>query len=314
MSRLSFTRPLCAAVVATLGITALSGVAVATPAANSPALIAPLAAATASTASTVSAASIPSTCRAAVTIVRPDTTLAMGVVQGTKPTVYSTGHQLGYEPTAIAFLGNTKSAGDRVSVDRFLAVDGSGRLHRLTATTRTTEGSASTAVDDTVVATGWGSVRLMVATGPYLYAVTEAGALRRYAISADYRVEPAGVVATSGWGGVRSLAYGGWWKLPGDDVGEDLVAITGSGALTAYVVPRKSPQNVTRRTLASSGWGNYRHVAAGECSTGEGRSLAAVTPSGQVHAFLDADGNDQSGRDIRSTGRVASGWRGLVAD
>lgn len=44
-----------------------------------------------------------------MTVVRPDTTLAMGVVQGTKATLYSTGHKLGYTPKAIAFLGNTKS-------------------------------------------------------------------------------------------------------------------------------------------------------------------------------------------------------------
>lgn len=167
---------------------------------------------------------------------------------------------------------------------------------------------------DTVIATGWGQVRLMVASGPYLYAVTTEGALRRYAVTAEQRVQPTGTIATTGWQSVRSLAYGGWWKLPDGDTAEDLVALTAGGGVRAYVVPRKSPKQLTSRALATRGWGSFIHLAAGECRSGTGRSLAAVTGAGAVHAYLDADGNDQSGADIRSAGRVATGWRGLIAD
>lgn len=253
---------------------------------------------------------IPATCRAAMTVVRPDGTLAMGVVQGRKGTLYSTGHRLGYLPRAIAYLGTTTNGG--VSIDRFLAIDPAGRMHRIAVTERSSAGG-TVSVSDQVVARGWGSIRLMVASGPYLYGVTTGGGLRRYAISSTYGLSGAGTIATSGWGGVKSLAYGGWWKTP-RGVAEDFVALTDSGAVKAYVIPRQRPKALTQRTLITTGWGMFDHLAAGECSTGRARTLAAAKPNGEVYAYLDADGNDQSGTDIRSAGRVATGWTGLIAD
>ena len=254
---------------------------------------------------------IPSTCRAAMTVVRSDTTLAMGVVQGRKGTLYSTGHKLGYNPKAVAYLGTTTNRG--VSIDRFFAVDASGRMHRIAVTERTRPGGKTVSVSDQVVARGWGSIRLMVASGPYLYGVTTAGGLRRYAISPSYGLSGAGTIATSGWGTVKSLAYGGWWRTP-DGIAEDIVALTSSGAVKAYIIPRKAPKALTQRTLLAKGWGMFDHVAAGECTTGRGRTIAAVKPNGEVYAYLDVNGNDQSGKDIRWSGRVATGWTGLVTD
>lgn len=253
---------------------------------------------------------IPSACRATMTVVRPDGTLAMGVVQGAKATLYSTGHRLTYRPKAVAYLGNTTSRG--AETDRFFVTDSRGRMHRVTVSQRT--GSTTVDVTDTVVANGWGNVRLMVATGPYLYAVTTGGSMRRYAVSATYGLTAAGSVGSAGWGNVTSLAYGGWWRLPGGARAEDLVAVTRGGALKAFVVPRNAPAKVTQRTLVSSGWGKYRHVAAGECTSGRSRALVAVRANGDVHAFLDGNGDDQSGADISSAGRVATGWRGTITD
>lgn len=65
-----------------------------------------------------------------MTVVRPDGTLAMGVVQGGKGTLYSTGHRLAYRPKAVAYLGNTASRG--AEVDRFFVTDSGGRMHRVT--------------------------------------------------------------------------------------------------------------------------------------------------------------------------------------
>ena len=149
--------------------------------------------------------------------------------------------------------------------------------------------------------------------GEPLYGVTTGGGLRRYAISSTYGLSGAGTIATSGWGGVKSLAYGGWWKTP-RGVAEDFVALTDSGAVKAYVIPRHRPKSLTQHTLITTGWGMFDHLAAGECSTGRARTLAAAKPNGEVYAYLDADGNDQSGTDIRSAGRVATGWTGLIAD
>ena len=271
------------------------------------------AAAPAAPASNASTVRIPSACRATMTVVRPNGTLAMGVVQGGKGTLYSTGHRLAYRPKAVAYLGNTASRG--AEVDRFFVTDSGGRMHRVTVSQPT--GSKAVNVTDTVVASGWGNVRLMVASGPYLYAVTTGGSMRRYAVSATYGLTAAGSVGSAGaggWGSITSLAYGGWWRLPGGGRAEDLVAVTRSGALTAFVVPRSAPSKVTHRTLVSTGWGKYRHVAAGECTSGRARALAAVRANGDVHGFLDGNGDDQSGADISSTGRVATGWRGTIAD
>lgn len=56
---------------------------------------------------------IPTTCRAAMTLVRPDTTLQLGVVQGRKGTLYSTNSKLGYLPKTIAYVGTTSNRGSR---------------------------------------------------------------------------------------------------------------------------------------------------------------------------------------------------------
>ena len=158
------------------------------------------------------------------------------------------------------------------------------------------------------------SIRSMVASGPYLYGLTTGGGLKRYTVTKDYGVVGAGTIATTGWSRVRSLAYGGWWDLGKGKAAEDLVGLTSTGAVKAYLVPRDNPRAVKGRTLVSGGWGMFGHLAVGECATGQSRTLAGVKPNGEVFAYLDVDANDQKGNDIRGAGRVATGWTGLVAD
>lgn len=264
-------------------------------------------------------APIPSTCRAAMTLVRPDTTLQLGVVQGRKGTLYSTNSKLGYMPKTIAYVGTTSNRG--ISIDRFFAIDPQGRMHRILVTERPVASGAGGAggahtvtLTDTVIAKGWGGVRLIVSSGPYVYGVTTAGGLRRYAVTPSYGLTGAGTIATKGWGSVTSLAYGGWWSLGSGRAAEDLVALTKSGAVKAYMIPRDKPTQVTSTTLIAKGWTMFSHLSAGECSKGASRTLAAVKPNGDVYAYLDANGNDQSGKDIKWSGLVAKGWTGLASD
>lgn len=258
---------------------------------------------------------IPSTCRAAMTLVRPDTTLQLGVVQGRKGTLYSTNSSLGYMPKTIAYVGTTSKAG--VSVDRFFAIDAQGRMHRIVVTERPVAGGAPGAhtvtLTDTVIANGWGGVRLIVSSGPYVYGVTTEGGMKRYAVTSSYGLTGAGTVATKGWSSITSLAYGGWWNLGSGRSAEDLVALTKSGDVKAYMIPRDKPARFTGTTLAK-GWTMFSHLAVGECSKSSSRTLAAVKPNGDVFAYLDTNGNDQSGKDIKNSGLVATGWTGLASD
>lgn len=279
--------------VATAGVSAGSALAV-RPAASTP-------------------VAIPSTCRAAATVVRPDTTLSMGVVQGGSGKLYSTGLKLGYTPKAIAYLGTATNRG--ITIDRFFAVHPSGDLRRLAITERPkTGGGFSVSLDEATVGRGWGAMRTMVSSGPYLYGITTGGALNRYSVTPTYGVTAAGTVSTKGWGGIRSLGYGGWWTMPGGKRAEDLVALTRTGEVKAYVVPRDKPSALTAHTLKAGGWGMFTHLAVGECKTGKGRVLAGVKANGDVHAYLDTNADDQSGADIKAGPRVARGWTGLVAD
>ncbi len=259
---------------------------------------------------------IPTTCRAAMTLVRPDTTLQLGVVQGRKGTLYSTNSKLGYLPKTIAYVGTTSNRG--ISIDRFFAIDPQGRMHRILVTERPVagakDGAHTVTLTDTVIASGWGEVRLIVSSGPYVYGITTGGGLRRYAVTPSYGLKGAGTIATSGWGSVTSLAYGGWWNLGSGRSAEDLVALTKSGAVKAYMIPRDKPTQVTSKTLIAKGWTMFSHLSAGECSKGSSRTLAAVKPNGDVYAYLDANGNDQSGKDITWSGQVATGWTGLASD
>lgn len=257
------------------------------------------------------AVDLPKRCRTAVTIARPDRSLALGVVEGDEGRLHPTGAALEFDPVAFAFVGASVNRG--VTVDRYLATDEAGRLHTVRLTERAAAGGSAVSVTDTVIGRGWRGIRSFVVGGPYLYALTTSGGLKRYRVSSTLDVTVAGIVATTGWDDVVSLGYGGWWKLPKGEVADDLVGVTGSGRLTAYSVPRDDPDAVTSRVLLPRGWHVFSHVAVGTC-LGASRPLVGIKPDGSVYAYLDADGNDQSGDDIRPAGLAATGWTGSIAD
>lgn len=254
---------------------------------------------------------LPASCRAAVTVVRPDTTLAVGVVHGQVAELYSTGVRLGYPVRSVAFVRTSTNRG--ITIDRFLVSDLQGVLHRVVITQRLASGSRAT-LADTAIGHGWQDVRTFVAAGPHLYALTTGGGLTRYDLSSTVTVSRRVVMAKRGWGAVKSLGYGGWWMLKNGRAADDVIGVSTSGRLSAYVMPRHAPTRVTSRPLAVKGWAAFSHVSAGQCLLGASRPIVGVKPDGSVYAYLDANANDQDGSDIRLVGRVATGWTGRVAD
>ncbi len=246
-----------------------------------------------------------------MTIVRPDRSLAVGLVRGTRAEIVPTGVTLAYTPRTIAYVGTSASPG--LTIDRYFAIDAAGVLHRVAVADRPAN-TPRTTLTDTPLAAGWGGIRTLVASGPYLYGITTAGGLKRYSVSRDYTVRGAGTLATRGWGGVRSLSFGGWWNAGGSRRVEDIVGLATNGSVAAYMVPRNAPLTIRTYRLATGGWGMFSHVAVGECSSSSARPILGVKPNGDVHVYYDVNGNDQSWRDLRIGPRVARGWTGLVAD
>lgn len=255
-------------------------------------------------------AGLPADCRAQVSVVRRDATLAVGTVEGRKAQLHSLGVKLPFIPTKLAYLGSSSSRG--LVIDRYYVADSTGVLHLVTVFDRPANKPAVT-MTTTRVGTGWNSIRAMVSTGPYLYATTARGALNRYRVNKDYTVSNAGTLARSGWGGITSLSLGGWWDLGRGRVAEDIVGVSDRGVVSAYTVPRTAPLRVTSQRLTQN-WTMFSHVAVGECERSNARPVVGVKPNGDVHVYLDANGNDQSWRDLRTGPRVARGWTGLVAD
>lgn len=234
----------------------------------------------------------------------------MGLVRGTRAQVIPSGVSLAYMPKAIAYVGTSASTG--LTVDRYFTIDNAGALHLVAVMDRPAN-TPRTTISDRVVGTSWGGIRTLVASGPYLYGITSTGALKRYSVGRDYSVRGAGTLATRGWGGVRSLAFGGWWNT-GNGRAEDILGLASNGSVAAYVVPRSAPLTIRTHRLATGGWGMFSHIAAGECTTSTARTILGVKPNGDVHAYYDVNGNDQSWRDLRIGPRVATGWTGIIAD
>lgn len=289
-----------------VGATAVLGIPAASVSATSSA---PAAAAPAAAPSAGRISSIPSTCHANVSIVRPDRSLAVGVVRGTKAEVVPSGVTLAYMPRVIAYVGTSASKG--LTIDRYFAIDNAGALHRIAVYERPANTPRVT-FTDTVLGRGWGGIRTMVASGPYLYGITTTGALQRYSVRSDYTVRGAGTLARSGWQGVRSLAFGGWWNTGGNRRAEDIVGLAYNGSVAAYMVPRTAPLTISTHRLVTGGWGMFSQLSAGLCTTSTARTILGVKPDGDVHVYYDVNGNDQSWRDLRVGPRVATGWTGVI--
>lgn len=271
--------------------------------------------------SDVSAAGVnlPAACRATASVVTPEGRLRTGVVAGSQANLYESGMALPFRPKALTFVGTSTNRG--ITIDRLLATDTSGRLLGLTVTERVGgDAAASVRLTQRVVArSSWQGVQAMTSTGPYLYATLGDGSFRRYVVGADLSVRSSGVIARTGWETVRSLSYGGGWMLPPDSRGrtrraDDVLALTAAGALKAYVIPRDTPAATRVTTLVPAGWGVHRYVGVGRCEGGKARPLIGVRPDGAVFGYLDRNGSDQLGSDIRGLGRATTGWTGVVGD
>lgn len=242
-------------------------------------------------------------------MVRPDRSMALAHVQGTRASLEPIGVTLAYMPKTLAYAGSSASRG--LTIDRYFAIDSAGALRLITVFDRPANTPRVTHTD-TVVGTSWAGIRTVVSSGPYLYGITTTGALKRYAVSNTYAVRGAGTLATAGWGGVRQLAFGGWWNAGGDRRVEDIVGLARNGSVAAYMIPRQSPFRITTHRLATGGWGMFSGLVMGSCSTSTGRTVLGIKPNGDVHAYYDVNGNDQSWRDLRIGPRVATGWTGLI--
>jgi hypothetical protein len=156
---------------------------------------------------------------------------------------------------------------------------------------------------------GWGTVRSLTASGPYLYALIGTG-LHRYQVNTAFEPVKRVAVNTTGWSTLRTMSYSGTANLDGGTA-DGVLMTTSGGALIEYVFPQAGPSRWLKGTLAPSGWQVFKHVSAGGCD-GTARNIVGITPTGVAHNYIDANRFDLSGADIRRTGQVASDWQADV--
>lgn len=260
---------------------------------------------------------MPKECGALTTIVA-DKALRFGIVDGSKAETVAAGLTLDFQPRAATYVVSSTNRG--VTVRRLLATSTDGGLYLITLQDRLDANKKQlTTSTVTRIGMGWGDVRLLVSSYPYVYGVNDAGALKRYEMTKSWTITSAGTIRKSGWTQVTSLSRGDLWNLGKDAkgrtrYGDDIVGLMSTGAVRAYLIPRDTYQSLAVFTLVSRGWGSYAHLSIGSCDTGKARPLVAVTKDGVAQAYLDRNGDDQRGSDIRWVGVVDKGWTGLLAD
>ncbi|MBK7722191.1 MAG: hypothetical protein IPI32_08210 [Austwickia sp.] len=261
---------------------------------------------------------MPKDCGALTTIVA-DQSLRFGIIDGASGEQVEAGLRLDFQPRAATYVVSSTNRG--ITLRRLLVTSTDGRLHLITLQDRvdpaTKKQITTSAV--TVIGSGWGDVRLLVSSYPYVYGVNDAGALKRYQMTTTWGIASAGTVRKSGWNQIVSLSRGDLWNLGKDAkgrtrYGDDIVGVMSTGAVRAYLIPRDTYQSLAVFTLIPKGWGDYAHVSVGSCDTGKSRPIVAVKKDGQVQAYLDVNGDDQRGTDIRWVGTLTRGWTGLLAD
>lgn len=283
----------------------------------------PLSAAAGSAARPVSAGRanavpMPKNCGVLTTIVA-DRALRFGIIDGPTGQTVDAGLTLDFQPRAATFVVSSTNRG--ITVRRLLATSTDGGLFLITLQDRLDARTKQQITTSTVarIGVGWGGVRLLVSSYPYVYGVNDAGALKRYQMTRSWGIVSAGTVRASGWAQVTSLSRGDLWNLGRNArgqtrYGDDIVGVLSTGALRAYLIPRDNYQSIAAFTLVSRGWGGFAHMSVGSCDAGSSRPLVAITKDGQAHAYLDRNGDDQRGTDIRWVGMLDRGWTGLLAD
>ncbi len=266
----------------------------------------------------VRAVPMPKDCGALTTIVA-DNALRFGIIDGAKAEVVDAGLALEFQPRAVTYVVSSTNRG--VTVRRLLATSTDGGLYLITLQDRLDATTKKQITTSTVtrIGTGWGDVRLLVSSYPYVYGVNDAGALKRYQMTKAWGITSAGTIRRSGWTQVVSLSRGDLWNLGKNArgqtrYGDDIVGVLSTGAVRAYLIPRDTYQSLAVFTLVNRGWGNYAHLSVGSCDSGKSRPLVAITKDGQAQTYLDVNGDDQRGTDIRWVGVLGRGWTGLFAD
>lgn len=147
---------------------------------------------------------------------------------------------------------------------------------------------------------GWQGTRHLVYAKPFFYRITTGGALWKLPTNGKHQK------LRTGLGSVKTFGVVGTFGK--EDV---FLATTRKGALLELRV-RRDTRSVRTTTLRSAGYAGYSYVGAGGCKNA-GRRIFAVTPKGRVDMFLDARGNDRSGRDITKKAST-NGWTGSFFD
>lgn len=261
---------------------------------------------------------MPKDCGALTTIVA-DKALRFGIIDGATGEVVDAGLTLDFQPRAATYVVSSTNRG--ITVRRLLATSSDGGLYLITLQDRLNAATKKPVTTSTVarIGTGWGDVRLLVSSYPYVYGVNDAGALKRYQVTKSWSITSAGIIRKSGWTQVVSLSRGDLWNIGKNArgqtrYGDDIVGVLSTGAVRAYLIPRDTYQSLAAFTLVQKGWGGYAHLSVGSCDSGKARPLVAITKDGQAQAYLDVNGDDQRGGDIRWVGVLGRGWTGLFAD
>ncbi|HMM97349.1 hypothetical protein [Phycicoccus sp.] len=208
-------------------------------------------------------------------------------------------------PVAMAYVRTLSTAPQS---EQYIATLADGSLWEVLAPL------ASDAVTTRMISTGgWGAMReLVTGDSSYIYGLTTSGGLYRYTLSTGGVIRSAGSIATGGWGGVRSLTWAGGGTFYGGKV-DSLVALSASGALMEYLI-RTDTRAPRGFVLRSSGWGGFQRISVGACTKSSSRPISGVTPLGDLYAYLDTNGFNLTGSDIRGAGKVGHGFVGLLFD
>lgn len=201
------------------------------------------------------------------------------------------------------------------SVPLRLAISPAGNLwHLSTVTDPASKAEYNRAIKRVKIASNWGALRLLTvsdnteatdAKPVYLYAVTKAGALRRYTVrwpkGLNVSITGATTIATTGYADVTSMS---WARTAGvvrsgrAQTADMILMTTSSGKLKEISVPRVSTTAIRTVVLRSSGFRGVDSITSGSCESGSGRYILATTKANRGLVYWDANARDFAGKDI----------------
>jgi hypothetical protein len=215
---------------------------------------------------------------------------------------------LDFAPNTVTYVNTT---GRNPLVKNFLASTPAGELRLVKVTIRTsTTGTPSYAISSTVLSTAWHGVRIMESAWPFLYSLDTSGGLTRYTLTNGYFPAHRYHIAMTGWGGLRSMSFGGTLLTTDGKTLDSMLMLTPTG-LNHYLFPHDAPQSWFYGKLKTTGWNVFKHVSVGGC-TGPAAPVVGITPAGAVYEYIDANGYDLYGGDFSKAVYRTSGWAAEV--